>query len=75
MRNRVTPEIGRRHRDVLSFEKFVLQSIVLELLELLEGLQRSGTHVTRISPNCLSRALVLKLLLDMTCGTPNAPQP
>lgn len=38
---------------MLSFEQFVLQSIVLELLELLEGLQRSGTHASMISPNCL----------------------
>jgi hypothetical protein len=38
---------------VLSFEKLVLESIVLELLELLEGLQRS-THDTMISPNRLS---------------------
>ena len=56
LRNGIVLEIGGRYGNVLSFEEFVLQSIVLELLELLEGLQRSGTHVSMISPDRLRAA-------------------
>ena len=37
-----------RHDDMLSCKEFVFQSIVVVLLELLEGQQRSGTHDSMI---------------------------
>src|SRR5258708_4233914 len=40
--------ICRRQDDVLSFEELVLHSVVLELFELLEGLERPGAHASII---------------------------
>ena len=40
----------RGHNNVLSFEELVLHSVVLELLELLEGLERPGAHASIIRP-------------------------
>src|SRR5258708_40020998 len=40
----------RRQDDVLSFEELVLHSVVLELLELLEGLECPRAHGSIIRP-------------------------
>ena len=48
--NTTMADFCRRQDAVLSFEELVLHSVVLELFELLEGLERPGAHASIIRP-------------------------
>src|SRR6266404_2432569 len=54
--NTTMADFCRRQDNVLSFEELVLHSVVLELLELLEGLERPRAHDSMIRPRGLKKA-------------------
>ena|SRR5580698_5962003 len=45
-------KLWRRHDGVFSLDELMLHPVVGVLFELLEGLERSGVHSSRILPNC-----------------------